>query len=226
MFPNTPPQATEGEIPFFKAGGMFGNPSAAVFFVASLVIAMAMAIYFAFAALFLEQGANVRPENVGPVMTLGQWVEIFFLFTLGWFIQNWGMNVVLLIGMAAWAARFAIFAARPPFALIAIGIALHGICFDFFFAAGMIHTENIAKEISPNIKASAQSLYGVLVYGIGMWLGTEAAGWLNQYFTRESVDPATGQVARVTDWGKFWIIPCLGVVTALAVFVIFIWMGQ
>ncbi|MEX2140497.1 MAG: MFS transporter [Pirellulales bacterium] len=205
-------------IAFFRAVGMFKDPDAAVFFIASLIIAMAMAVYFAFAALYLEQGAKVKPENIGPVMTLGQWVEIFFLFTLTWFIDKWGMNTVLVIGMVAWALRFAIFAARPPFALIALGIALHGICFDFFFAAGMMNTDRIAPS---GIANSAQSLYGVLVYGLGMWLGTEAAGWLNQSFTVETVDPATRQTTRVTDWTKFWIIPCLGVVAALAVYLIF-----
>jgi hypothetical protein len=210
-------------VPFVRAIGMFRDPDSAVFFIASLVIAMAMAVYFAFAALFLEQGAKVKPENIGPVMTLGQWVEIFFLFTLALFIKWWGYNTVLIIGMIAWALRFAIFAAQPPFAIIAIGVALHGICFDFFFAAGMMYTNEIAPV---GIKNSAQSMYGVLVYGIGMWLGSEAAGWLNQSLTRETVDPATGQVTRVTDWGKFWMICCLGVVAALAIFVIFKWIGQ
>lgn len=205
-------------IPFVRAVGMFRDLDAAVFFIASLVIAMAMAVYFAFAALYLEQGAKVKPENIGPVMTLGQWVEIFFLFTLTWFINAWGYNTVLIIGMMAWALRFAIFAAQPPFVLIAIGVALHGICFDFFFAAGMMYTNEIAPD---GIKNSAQSLYGVLVYGIGMWLGTEAAGWLNHAFTRETTDPATGQTTRVTNWRTFWSISCLGVVAALAVYLIF-----
>jgi hypothetical protein len=213
-------EASQG-IPFVRAIRLFRDPPTAIFFVGSLIIAMAMAVYFAFAALFLEQGAQVKPENVGPVMTIGQWVEIFFMFTLGWFITQLGMKWVLVIGMAAWAARFAIFSARPPFALIAIGIALHGICFDFFFAAGMINTENVAKQIDPYIKASSQSLYGVLVYGLGMWLGTEAAGWLNQYFTHETIDPATGATKRVTDWSKFWLVPCIGVLIALVVFAIF-----
>jgi nucleoside H+ symporter len=207
-------------LAFVRAVSMFRDPDAAVFFIASLVIAMAMAVYFAFAALYLEQGAKVKPENIGPVMTLGQWVEIFFLFTLTLFVDNWGYNTVLVIGMIAWALRFAIFAALPPFPLIALGVALHGICFDFFFATGMMYTNKIAPEA---IKNSAQSLYGVLVYGIGMWLGSEAAGWLNQAFTRETVDAATGQTVRVTDWRKFWIVNCLGVVAALAVYLIFSW---
>lgn len=216
-----------GEIPFIRALKMFRDPQATIFFAGALIIAMAMAIYFAFAALYLEQRANVRPDNVGPVMTIGQWVEIFFLYTLSWFIDNWGMKVVLLVGMGAWATRFAIFAVRRPQPLIpllvgidlaVIAVGLHGICFDFFFAAGMMHTENIAPE---GITASAQSLYGVLVYGLGMWLGSEFAGWLNHTFTRESVDPATRTTTRVTDWTKFWAIPCVGVLVAFVAFLLF-----
>lgn len=218
LLPHTPPAATGVEIPFIKAINMFGETQAAIFFIGSLIIAMAMAVYFAFAGLYLEQDVKVKPENVGPIMTIGQWVEIFFLISLGWFIRNWGMRPVLIIGMTAWALRFAIFSSRPPFALVVLGIALHGICFDFFFAAGMMHTKDIAPG---GITASAQSLYGVLVYGLGMWLGTELAGWLNQRYTRETVDPATGQMVRVTDWRKFWLIPCIGVVVSLAVFVAF-----
>ena len=60
---------------------MFRDQQAAIFFIGSLVVAMAMAVYFAFAGLYLEQGAEVKPENVGPVMTIGQWVEIFFLLS-------------------------------------------------------------------------------------------------------------------------------------------------
>jgi hypothetical protein len=209
---------SSGGIPFLKAISMFRDREATIFFIGSLIIAMAMAVYFAFAALYLEQGARVKPENVGPMMTIGQWVEIIFLFTLGWFIENWGMKTVLLIGMAAWAARFGIFAARPPLLLIAIGIALHGICFDFFFAAGMIHTERIAP---PGITASAQALYGVLVYGLGMWLGTEAAGWLNHHYTRETTDPRTGRVTHETNWTKFWLIPFIAVTIALVAFLVF-----
>jgi hypothetical protein len=124
---------------------------------------------------------------------------------------------VLILGMAAWGLRYAIFAARPPLPLVIVGIALHGICFDFFLAAGMIHTENIAP---PDIKASAQSLFGVITYGLGMWIGTEAAGWLNQHYTRETIDPVSGEKQRVTDWTKFWLIPCIGVVVGLIVFVV------
>jgi nucleoside transporter len=217
FLPHTPPAAdVAGEIPFVKALRMFQDPPAAVFLGASFLITIALAFYYSFTALYLEQGVKVKIENVAPLMTIGQWVEIVFMLTLAWFLRQFGMKWVLLVGMAAWGVRYAIFAARPPLAIIIVAIALHGICFDFFFAAGMIHTENIAPA---DIKASAQSLFGVLTYGLGMWLGTEASGWLNQHYTREVVDPITGDKSSVTDWRRFWLVPCAGVVLALIVFV-------
>jgi nucleoside transporter len=218
FLPHTPPAAdTTGEIPFVKAFRMFSEPGPAVFFGATFLVTIALAFYYSFTALFLEQGVKVKPENVGPLMTIGQWVEIAFMLSLPWFIETLGMKWVLILGMAAWGLRYFIFAARPPLALAVVGIALHGICFDFFLAAGMIHTENIAPA---DIKASAQSLFGVLTYGLGMWVGTEAAGWLNQHYTSETVDPTTGEKVRVTDWTKFWLIPAVGVVLGLIVFVV------
>jgi hypothetical protein len=196
---------------------MFQDPSAAVFLGASFLMTIALAFYYSFTALYLEEGVHVKPANVGPLMTIGQWVEIVFMLTLPWFLTNFGMKWVLVAGMAAWAARYAIFAARPPLPLVIIGIALHGICFDFFFAAGMIHTQNIAPN---DIKASAQSLFGVLTYGLGMWLGTEASGWLNQRYTRETVTPS-GEKRPITDWTKFWLIPCIGAAVSVIFFLIF-----
>jgi predicted MFS family arabinose efflux permease len=218
FLPNTPPSPDAGgDVPFIKAFRMFGEPGPAVFLVAVFLVSIALAFYYSFTALYLEQGAKVKPENVGPLMTIGQWVEIIFMLTLALFIRSLGMKWVLVLGMAAWGVRYAIFAARPPLPLILIGIALHGICFDFFLAAGAIHTDAIAPA---DIKASAQSLYSVLTYGLGMWIGTEASGWLNQYYTTETVDPATGEKVRVTDWTKFWLVPCMGIVALLVVFVL------
>jgi nucleoside transporter len=216
--PATPPMAKESEIPFWKAVELLRDPSFAVFYGVSFVITLALAFYYSWTALFLEKRAGVKSENVGPTMTIGQWVEIFFMFTLPWFLKELGMKWVLSLGMAAWGIRYGLFVIGRPLALVILGIALHGICFDFFFAAGFIHVEKTAPK---DIQASGQALFGVLTYGLGMWLGGEASGWLNQWMTRDVVDPTTGQTTRVTNWALFWLVPCVGALLCLAVFVMF-----
>ena len=213
--PHTPPHA---EASPFDAFALLNDPSFAVFFGVSFLIAMAAAFYFGFVAIYLEKKVGIRSDNVGPLTTIGQWVELGVMFTVGWSLENFGMKWVLAIGMAAWGIRFGFFALGKPIALVVLGVALHGLCFDYFFTAGFIH---VAKTAPEAISASAQGLFGVVTYGLGMYLGTEASGWLNQRLTREVVDPATGTVERITDWRTFWLIPAVSILVSVALFVIF-----
>jgi nucleoside transporter len=214
--PHTPPSG-EGEIPFIAALNLLKEPSFAIFFGVSFLVTIALAFYFSFTAIFLERRIGVNTENIGPLMTIGQMVEIFFMFSLGWFIKTLGMEYVLALGILAWILRYAFFAIGSPFLLILLGIGLHGICFDFFLGAGFIHVENTAPA---GIRASAQQLFSVVTYGLGMYIGTEASGWLNQWLTREEKDPASGAIVRVTRWRAFWLVPCVGAVIALALFLL------
>lgn len=236
FLPETKPNPEASALPFLDALALFKEPSFAVFFTISFLITIALAFYYSFTSLYLEQRVRVRPDNVGPLMTIGQWMEIFFLagipwiimtqggsdwqlemkFGLGWFLDQFGMKAILIMGMAAWAIRYGIFALSRPFPLVILGLALHGICFDFFFAAGFIHIEKSA----PAFRSSGQALYETLTFGLGMYLGTEASGWVNQWFTREVLDPATGNKERQTNWTYFWLVPCIGVIICLALFVI------
>ncbi len=183
-----------------------------VFFGVTFIAAMAMGLYFAFSALFVEK-SGVSAGVVGPVMTIGQWIEIFFMLSLPWFLgkDNMNMNYVLMAGIAAWALRFLFFAIGKPIALVLFGVAIHGICFDFFFAAGFINADAIAPE---GLTATAQQLYGFLVYGLGMFAGSLLAGWLNQMFT------TTGETESdtKTNWRMFWAVPFVIVTIAAVLF--------
>lgn len=186
-----------------------------IFFGVTFVAAMAMGLYFAFAALFVEK-SGIPPRTVGPVMTIGQWIEIFFMLTLPWFLgaANVNMNWVLFAGICAWAIRFGFFAIGKPIALVLMGIAVHGICFDFFFAAGFINADIIAPD---HLTATAQTLYGFLVYGLGMYLGSEASGWLNQRLSKTETN-SEGEEETVTNWRTFWAIPFVLVGVAALLF--------
>jgi len=191
-----------------------------VFFAVTFVAAMAMGLYFAFAALFVEK-TGVAANVVGPVMTLGQWIEIFFMLSLPWFLgpENSRMNLVLLAGIIAWAVRFGFFAVGRPLVLVLVGIAIHGICFDFFFAAGFINVDRLAPA---GLTATAQTLYGFLVYGLGMYIGSEVSGWLNQTMSRQTA-AADGTEVLETNWRSFWLVPCVVVSLAAVVFLVSVW---
>jgi nucleoside transporter len=207
FLPHTPPTAKTGDaIPFLKAVGLFKDFSFAVFFTVSLVITIVLAFYFTSTSAFLEQKAGVT--QIGSTMLIGQVCELIFLPLLPLFLWRLGMKWVLALGMLCWGIRYALFAVGGPeglsFALVIAGVALHGFCFDFFFAAGFIYVDNEAPR---DIRASGQALFSFLAYGVGMWLGNLLAGKLMAVYAG--------------DWYHFWLVPCIGVLISLTVFVLF-----
>jgi len=212
FLPHTPPTGKAGDtIPFFKALGLFKDFSFAVFFIVSFVITIVLAFYYTSTSNFLENAAGVT--KTGSTMLIGQVAELILLPLLPIFLWRMGMKWVLALGMLCWGIRYALFSQGGPegfpYVLVLIGVALHGICFDFFFAAGFIHVDNQAPR---DIRASGQALFGFLTYGVGMWLGSLLAGKLGAYFT----DPVT----KTMDWQSFWLVPSVGVLISLVVFVL------
>jgi nucleoside transporter len=210
FLPHTPPSGKAGDaIPFVKALGLFRDFSFAVFFIVSFVITIVLAFYYTATSNFLEQAIGVT--HTGSTMLIGQIAELVLLPLLPIFLWRMGMKWVLALGMLCWGVRYALFSVGGPeglpFALVILGIALHGACFDFFFAAGFIHVDNSAPH---DIRASGQALFSFLTYGVGMWLGSLLAGRLLGYFTTP-----TG-----TNWRDFWLVPSIGVLLSLAAFVL------
>lgn len=223
MLPETKPpmfgQAIEGIdslLPALKALKSLSNPEYAAFFGISFLITIGLAFYYGFTSLFLEQKIGVRSDNVGPLMTIGQWSEMIFLLALPFFIKSFGHKNVILIGMAAWALRYFVFTAGGPFPLIVASLALHGICYDFFFQTGFIY---VAESFDKEIAGSASALYVMITYGVGMFLGNAISGWLHTQCTTETTD-SSGQMVRSTNWSTFWLIPAVGVSICLVAFVL------
>jgi len=212
FLPHTPAKGVAGDaLPFLKALGLFRNFSFAVFFIASFLITIVLAFYYNYTGVFI--GVKHGVTNVSTVMAIGQVAEMVILPFLPLFLLRFGMKWVLALGMLCWGVRYLLFSQAPVseagFALVLVGIGLHGICFDFFFAAGFIHVD---KEAPSDIRGSGQALFTFLTYGLGMWLGSE----FSNYVSRET----TG-ADKVTDWTTFWAIPAIGVLIALAIFVLF-----
>jgi len=67
--------------------------------------------------------------------------------------------------------RYVLFALGAPEQvqwMIFVGVALHGICYDFFFVTGFMYTDKVAPE---TIRSQAQSLLVFFTQGLGMYIG-------------------------------------------------------
>jgi nucleoside transporter len=225
FLPHTPPAGKAGStVPFLKALGLFKDFSFAVFFVVSFVITTVLAFYYTVTSDYLQQAVKVH--DIGSTMAIGQMAELVLLPLLPIFLYRLGMKRVLALGMLAWGVRYALFSAGGPDgiprALVILGIALHGVCFDFFFAAGFIYVDNEAPR---EIRASGQALFSFLTYGLGMWLGTLLCGEVKALFTSQGLGEG-GKWITTVDWGLFWLVPSAGVLLSLTVFAIFFRGGQ
>ena len=60
-----------------------------------------------------------------------------------------------------------------------IGIALHGVCYDFFFVSGQIYTDARAGE---RFQSAAQGMITLATYGVGMLIGFWVAGLITDHY--------------------------------------------
>src|SRR5699024_173701 len=210
--PKTPPTVDKDkdvsvkELLGLDALGMLKDRNFLIFVIASILISIPLAFYYQIANPFL---VAVDVENATGIMTIGQASEALFMLLIPVFLTRFGIKKPLLLGMIAWAARYALFAFGDSGSLLfmlIIGIALHGLCYDFFFVAGQIYTDSKAGK---KFKSSAQGLITLATYGIGMLIGFYAAGWIY-----DAYQMANGNY----NWFMIWIIPGI---FALGVFVFY-----
>lgn len=209
--PATPPKVAKDEkiklrdILGLDALKLLKDKNFAVFFISSILICIPLAFYYQNAGLFL---ADIKVSNPTGKMAIGQVSEALFLLAIPVFFSKYGFKKTIIVGMLAWAVRYVLFAygnaGNLSFMLI-IGIALHGVCYDFFFVSGQIYTNSKAGE---KIKSAAQGIITLATYGVGMLIGFKVAGLITDMY----------KTGEVTDWKMVWIIPA-GI--ASAVFLLF-----
>lgn len=208
--PKTPPMRGANpqlrDVLGLEALRLLANRNFLIFFVSSILICIPLAFYYQNANQFLTE---LRVPNATGKQTLGQMSEVLFMLLIPVFLNRFGMKTTLLVGMLAWAVRYLLFAfgnAGDLVSLLLIGIALHGVCYDFFFVSGQIY---IDSKAGPQIKSAAQGLITLATYGAGMLIGFWAAGLITDRYM-------TG--VGTHDWKSIWQFPAA---FAAVIFVLF-----
>lgn len=217
--PKTPPikkasaeKSSISDILGLDAIKLLSDRNFLVFFISSVLICIPLAFYYQNANLFLTE---IGMENPTGKMTIGQISEVFFLLLLPYFFTRFGFKNTILVGMLAWALRYVLFAygdAGSGTYMLILGIALHGICYDFFFVSGQIYTD---AKAGPKYKSSAQGLITLATYGVGQLIGFWVAGYVGDHYA----------TLRTEDLGSFWqqvwLIPAVIAFAVMALFMIF-----
>ena len=215
--PKTPPvKLDETEKPSFAsiigldAIKLLKDKNFFIFFISSVLICIPLAFYYSNANLFLSE---IGLENPTGKMTIGQGSEVLFLLALPIFFTKFGFKKTILVGMLAWVIRYLLFAygnAGELSFMLLIGIALHGICYDFFFVSGQIYTDSKAGV---KYKSAAQGLITLATYGVGQLIGFWVASYVGDKYKE----------LKATDlsafWNHTWVVPAI---IAAVVFFIFL----
>jgi len=217
VLPHTPPQKTGRvsvrDVLGLDALALLKDRSFAVFVLGSFLVCIPLQFYYAFANPFLNE---LGVTNAAGKMTLGQMSEIVFMLLMPWFFRRLGVKKLLLVGMAAWVTRYALFAHGNNAELVwmlYVGILLHGICYDFFFVTGQIYVDQKAPG---NVRAAAQGFITFVTYGVGMLIGSWVSGLVVDAFAIRSGGAIVGH-----DWLHIWLVPAFGAAAVLALFAVF-----
>ena len=189
--------------PLRRALGMLGEPYYLLFILVSLCAAGTMQFYFLGSAPFM-QAMGIDGKNVSATMAIAQAVQaVATWFILGALWSQAGPKWTLALGAACWAGLYVIYVMGKPRGLIVAGQGLHGLAYVFFINGGWMFADLVAPEA---IKASVQSVLILATNGIGLFLGTQLAGW--------TMD--RNKVGERFDWPRIWLVP-LAITLAAAV---------
>jgi MFS family permease len=122
-----------------------------------------------------------------------------------------GWKTTMILGILGHAARFAVFAFMPQNqSMIIVVQVLHGVCYAFFFATLYIF---IDAAFPKDVRSSAQSLFNLLVLG----LGDLAAKWL--FIPLQERLTADG----TTDYRQLFLVPAAMSLAAAVLLLVAFW---
>lgn len=248
--PHTPPPSAGQPVNLrallmLDAMKMLTKPSFFVFMLCSLLICIPLGYYYANTSGFLS---NMGFEQPASAMSVGQMSEIIFMLLMPFFFRKLGVKWMILIGMLGWVLRYLLFAMGAPEQVVwmlFIGIALHGICYDFFFVTGFIYADKAAPKA---IRGQVQSMLVFFTQGVGMFIGFkfadaklapvkeastelgqaigEARGEQSLTFIQQFANMFSVNMPEAVDgelltrtaelWKTYWLLPA-GMATAIAV---------
>jgi nucleoside transporter len=170
--PHTPPRRRgEGWLAPLQALRLVRQRDFAVYLIGSLVLYATIPFNSQVTPLLLQAIGFAR-EDLGPLLTIAQSMEILMLAVLPRILGRLGVRGTMLLGLTTWTAGLSVFALGQPTWLVVAALACNGVCVVCYMVAGQVFLNSRAAG---HIRASTQSLL-VFVNGLGLLVGNLLVG--------------------------------------------------
>ncbi len=191
-----------------NAFALFKEYRMAIFFIFSMLLGMMLQITNGYANPFIssfgafpEYADTFGVQHANMLISLSQISETLCILLIPFFLKRFGIKNVMLMAMLAWMFRFGFFGMGNPGSgvwLFILSMIVYGMAFDFFNISGSLFVD---KEVSTNMRSSAQGLFMMMTNGFGATIGVLAAQAIVNHYCQYN---ATGHL--IGDWTSVWYI--------------------
>ena len=207
-----------------RAFSLLKQKQMAIFFIFSMLLGVALQITNSFANPFISTFKDI-PEymntfganHANALISLSQVSETLCILLIPFFLKRFGIKKVMLIAMASWVLRFALFGFGNPgngVWMFVLSMIVYGMAFDFFNISGSLYVDQVSSKEN---RSSAQGLFMMMTNGIGATLGTLAAQQVINHYVNSQTTP----IAQIEGWSTSWLIFAGYALVVMIMFAIF-----
>lgn len=162
----------------FDAFRLLRQRDQGVFFLVTMLFSIPLAAFYMYGPEFLHALGDTHPTGT---MTIGQVLEVVAMLLVGTVMVKYRVKTVLLWALGLSVVRFGMSAVAGVNGVLAwhiAGIALHGVCYTFYFITAQVFLD---RRVEPGLRGQAQGLLVMVSSGVGPLLGALLCGALRTH---------------------------------------------
>jgi len=207
LLPAMEPSGT-GEMPILKAMALLKDGNFLIFIVVSMVFFALMQFYFLGTAPFM-QDIGIPAKNVPASMGIAQAVQaIATVVLMAFLLEKLGTKWTLIVGATGWFILYLAYIKQKPRWIIIACQPFHGLAYVLFVIVGQIFANSQATE---DIQSSTQAMLFAATTGVGLFFGTQFAGFIMDKFRKE----------EKFQWRQIFMVPGAIALVSILVFIFF-----